>query len=64
MVEQANNGLFPFTAISSRLCTYKYPVQANKSSKTANESSFPEHKKADFLPSSTAKQKELQISAY
>ena len=50
VVEQANNGLFPFTAISSRLRTYKCPVQANKSSKTANESSFPEHKKADFLP--------------
>ena len=37
--EQANNELFPFTAIFSQR-TYN-PVQANKSSKTANESSFP-----------------------
>ena len=41
--EQANNELFPFTAIFSQR-TYN-PVQANKSSKTANESSFPRTKR-------------------
>ena len=63
--EQANNGLFPFTAISS-LRTYNNPVQANKSSKTANESSFPRTKRQTSClgPCSTAKEKELQISAY
>ena len=65
LAEQANNGLFPFTAISS-LRTYNNPVQANKSSKTANESSFPRTKRQTSClgPCSTAKEKELQISAY
>ena len=55
--EQANNELFPFTAIFS-LRTYN-PVQANKSSKTANESSFPRTKRqTSYLsPCSAAQEK-------